>query len=196
MFLTYLVLVVTEFMQLELILHQNKSLYVWTFRPFKLLILSSPHSSVSFCWFESLTSPPPPALCSDAPLCCCGWLPPVCGIYSDLLTPAQPRSSSVRFLQCPIENQLFLSFRTFFKAHTSSLRASQLLEDSSAEALCFSICIFWMLTVFCSLAPSSSSSLILALSLSSKSSCDSRQWVMWYRNTDVTWPVRQMTRVL
>lgn len=183
MFLTCLVLVVKEGMKLGLIFIQNTKnrLKVSGSVIYSLqLIMCVPCSSVSFCLFESLTSPPPPELCSDEHLCCCGWLPPVCDIYSNFLLPAQHRSYDVRFYSFLWRNSCWLSLGTFFKADTSSLRPSQFLEDSSAEALCFSICALWMLTVFCSFAPSSSSSLILALSLSFKSSCNNRQCVLWY----------------
>lgn len=60
---------------------------------------------------------------------------------------------------------------TLFKADTCSWRASHFLEESSAKALCFSICVCWMFVVLCSLVRSSSSSLIFAHRLVFSSSC-------------------------
>lgn len=64
--------------------------------------------------------------------------------------------------------------QTLCKADTCSCRPSHFLADSSAEALCFSICVCWMLIVFCSLARSSSISLIFAQSFAFSSSCNIR----------------------
>lgn len=60
---------------------------------------------------------------------------------------------------------------TLFKADTCSCRPSHFLADSSAKALCFSICVCWMLVVLCSLALSSSVSFIFAFSWAFSSSC-------------------------
>lgn len=110
MLLTRPVLVVTEFMQLELVFSAE-------LRSFEPLILSSPRWPGSFCRFEPLASPPPPALGSDAPPCCCGWSTPVSGIYSHLPAPAQPRSSSVRFFTAsPVEDGLFWSLQNLLQS--------------------------------------------------------------------------------
>lgn len=65
--------------------------------------------------------------------------------------------------------------QTLCKADSCSWRPSHFLPDSSAKALCFSICVCWMLVVFCSRARSSSISLIFALSLAFSSSCNNRK---------------------
>lgn len=68
--------------------------------------------------------------------------------------------------------------QTLCKAVTCSWRPSHFLADSSAKALCFSICVCWMLVVFCSLARSSSISFIFALSFAFSSSFNNRNTML------------------
>lgn len=89
------------------------------YKQLKTLIMCLPCSSVLLCLFGSLTSPPPAELCSDAPLCCCGWLPPVCGIYSVLLLPAQHRSSVSGF----IKKRLLIVILDLFQSGHFQLKA-------------------------------------------------------------------------
>lgn len=145
-------------------------------------VIFLPCSSVSSCSVESLTSPPPPRLCSDGPPQCCGRPLLVCGIYSDFLFPAQ---STVHISNGRRWHILHMHFtcrtcsQTLCKADTCSWRLSHFLPDSSAKALCFSICVCWMPVVFCSLARSSSISFIFALSLAFSSSCNNRHNVIY-----------------
>lgn len=167
--------------------------------------------SVLYSSVQSLTSPPPPELCSGKPLLYCGHLLHCFGFYSFFLFPTQHNKDVIMYghlkgmmgdmvgFHTLLENILtsllvsipwamcilcvymymymythFSLTLTLFIADTCRWRPSHFLEESSAKALCFSVCVCCMLVVFCSLARSPSSSFILATSLAFSSSYEWR----------------------